>query len=117
MDDKFSFMLEPICVDKIFWLFAKINPRKIFEKWLFAKINPREINFNDSSATLEIGMGWFKKYMLSNIPNFDLEFKTGLQVYFFDVNERYDSDSDDEYVLDEERNAFDALMDQNPSNM
>ena len=27
----------------IFLLFAKINPRKIFEKWLFAKINPREI--------------------------------------------------------------------------
>ena len=48
-------------VDKIFfWLFAKINPRKIFEKWLFAKINPPEI-FKNSPAMLEIGMGWFKK--------------------------------------------------------
>ena len=34
-----------------------------------------------------------------------------------DVNERYDSDSDDDYVLDEERNVFDAFMDQTPSNM
>ena len=29
-----------------------------------------------------------------------------------DISERYDSDNDDEYVLDEERNAFDAFMDQ-----
>ena len=33
-----------------------------------------------------------------------------------DVNERYYSDSDDEYVLDEERNVFDTFMDQTPSN-
>ena len=30
-------------------------------------------------------------------------------------NERYDSDSDGEYVLDEERNALDAFMNQAPS--
>ena len=34
-----------------------------------------------------------------------------------DVNERYVSDSDDEYVLDEERNAFDTFMNQTPSYM
>ena len=34
-----------------------------------------------------------------------------------DVNERYYSDNDDEYVLYEEHNAFYALMDQTPSNM
>ena len=30
------------------------------------------------------------------------------------INERYDFDGDDEYVLDEERNAFDTIMNQNP---
>ena len=55
--------------------------------------------------------------MLLNFPNFDPEFKTSLQVYFFDINEQYDSDSDDEYDLDEERNALDAFMDQTLSNM
>ena len=72
-----------------FLAFRKINPREIFEKWLFGKINPREINFKNSSAMLEIVM----------------------------LNERYDSDSDGEYVLDEERNALDAFMNQAPSNM
>ena len=43
-------------ISRIFWLFAKINPREIFEKWLFAKINPREINFKNSSVKLEIGI-------------------------------------------------------------
>ena len=31
-----------------------------------------------------------------------------------DANERYASDSDEEDVLDEEHNAFDDFMDQNP---
>ena len=39
------------------FMFEKINPREIFEKWLFAKINPSEINFKNSSAKLQIGMG------------------------------------------------------------
>ena len=48
-----------------FWLFAKINPRKIFEKCLFAKIDPREIYFKNSSAMLEICLKLvFKTYML-----------------------------------------------------
>ena len=34
-----------------------------------------------------------------------------------DVNERYDSDREEEYVPDEEQNAFDAFMDHTPPNM
>ena len=34
-----------------------------------------------------------------------------------DVNEQYYSDSDGEYVLDDECNGFDAFIDQTPSNM
>ena len=146
-------------MDKIF---AKINPREIFEKWLFAKL------FKNSSAMLEITLtvvkplhakwlfklydklasdkrkdiiisGWRAACILdavqmgsvclqcldpfqyidpvdtfSEIPESTLLFPEDGND---DVNKRYYSDSDDEYVLDEERNAFDALMDQTPSNM
>ena len=44
-------------ISRIFWLFGKINPRKMFQKWLFAKINSGEINFKNSSSVLEFGGG------------------------------------------------------------
>ena len=34
-----------------------------------------------------------------------------------DINERYDSDSDEGYILDEDCNAFDASTNQTPSKM
>ena len=63
---------------------------------------------------LKLGMGWLKKYMLSNFPNFNPEFNTVYKYIF--------SRSMNDMIrklprVHEERNAFDAFMDQTPSNM
>ena len=101
---------------RIFGLFAKINPRKIFEKWLLTKINPREINFKNSSAMLEIGMGNSKStcfrifpiltLFLSFFANFKQWKKYIIKQWLFTFRQTAPS-----------RNAFDAFMDQNQSNI
>ena len=58
-----------------------------------------------------------KKYILSNFASFDplpSPFPHILNNGENDANERYDSDSDEEDVLDEERNAFDRFHGSNP---
>ena len=78
----------------------------------------KEIVLNGQKAVGILGaveMGSAKLKCLDPLGGGSISFEDDIQFpkeSNLDVNERYESDSDDEYILDDERNAIDAIAGQ-----